>query len=94
MDFTLSDEQGLLRDTARALLARHCPTALVRAHIDDPSVAEPLSKRMREWVVLGDGPATDLCLFLEECGAVLAPGPYFPTTRYSTVGEVKALGCR
>ena len=55
MDFTLSDEQVLLRDTARALLARHCPTALVRAHIDDPSVAEPLWKRMREWVVLGDG---------------------------------------
>ena len=48
--------------------------------IVDPSVAEPLWKRMREWVVLGDGPATDLCLFLEECGAVLAPGPYFPTT--------------
>jgi hypothetical protein len=30
--------------------------------------------------VLGDGPLTDLCLFLEECGAVLAPGPFFAAT--------------
>src|SRR4051794_1853215 len=42
MDFTLSDEQVLLRDTAQALLTRHCPTSLVRAHIDDPSAADPL----------------------------------------------------
>jgi len=79
MDFTLSDEQVLLRDTARALLARHCPISLVRAHLEDPSAADPLWARLREWTVLGDGPLTDLCLFLEECGAALVPGPFFAT---------------
>ncbi|HEY2814703.1 MAG TPA: acyl-CoA dehydrogenase family protein [Acidimicrobiales bacterium] len=80
MDFTLSEEQVLLRDTARTLLARHCPITLVRAHMDDPSVAAALWEHLREWTVLGDGPTTDLCVFLEECGRVLAPGPYFATT--------------
>jgi hypothetical protein len=77
MDFTLTDEQMMLRDTASALLARHCPTSLVRAHIDDRAAADALWEHLREWVVLGDGPLTDLCLFLEESGAVLAPGPFF-----------------
>ena len=42
MDFTLTDDQQLLRDTARKLLDRECPPALVRAHIDDPAAYEPL----------------------------------------------------
>jgi alkylation response protein AidB-like acyl-CoA dehydrogenase len=79
MDFTLTDEQLMLRDTAQALVTRHCPTSLVRAHIDDPAAADPLWDRMREWAVLGDGTVTDLCLFVEECGAALTPGPYFAT---------------
>src|SRR5215831_12006112 len=80
MDFTLTDEQVMVRDTAHALLTRHCQMSLVRAHIDDPAVADALSDQLREWTVLGDGPATDLCLFMEECGGVLAPGPFFATT--------------
>jgi len=79
MDFTMTDEQVLLRDTARALLAKECPSSLVRAHIDDPAAAEPLWKQLSEWVELAGGPLVDLCLFLEECGAVLAPGPFLPT---------------
>ncbi|MEY2433374.1 MAG: hypothetical protein QOC92_3099 [Acidimicrobiaceae bacterium] len=75
----MSDEQVMLRDTARALLTKHCPMSLVRAHIDDPAAADPLWEHLREWVVLADGPLVDLCLFLEECGAVLAPGPYLST---------------
>ena len=79
MDFTLSDEQVMLRDTARGLLAKHCPMSLVRAHIDDAAAADPLWEHLSEWLVLGDGPLVDLCLFLEECGAVLAPGPFVPS---------------
>jgi alkylation response protein AidB-like acyl-CoA dehydrogenase len=75
----MSDEQVMLRDTARALLAKHCPMSLVRAHIDDSAAADPLWEQLREWVVLGEGPLVDLCVFLEECGAVLAPGPFLPT---------------
>ena len=79
MDFTLSPEQELLRDSARSLLQKECPTSLVRAHADDPSVADPLWKHLREWTELGNGSLVDLCLFLEESGAVLAPGPFFAT---------------
>ena len=80
MDFTLTPEQELLRDSARSLLTKECPTSLVRAHADDPSAADPLWKHLREWTELGAGPLVDLCLFLEETGAVLAPGPFFATT--------------
>ena len=79
MDFTMTPEQILLRDTARGLLAKHCPMSLVRAHIDDPAAADPLTAQLSEWLELADGPLVDLCVFLEECGAVLAPGPFFAT---------------
>ena len=79
MDFTLSDEQQLLRDTARNLLTKECPPALVRAHIDDPIAADPLWERLREFAALGTGPLTDLALFTTETGYVAAPGPFFPT---------------
>jgi alkylation response protein AidB-like acyl-CoA dehydrogenase len=80
VDFTLSADQELLRDTARQILARECPTTLVRAYIDDPAAADPLWQHLRDFAALGDGPLTDLCLFLEETGYVAAPGPFFSTT--------------
>ncbi len=80
MDFTLSEDQELRRDTARALLTTECPPALVRAHIDDPTVAAPLWEHLRDFTALGTGPAVDLCLFMEEHGYVAAPGVFFPTT--------------
>jgi alkylation response protein AidB-like acyl-CoA dehydrogenase len=89
MDFTMTDEQVMLRDTTRALLSKHCPMSLVRAHIDDPAAADSLWEQLREWVVLGDGPLVDLCLFLEECGAVLAPGPFFATVLAARLAPVE-----
>lgn len=81
MDFTLTDEQELVRTTARSLLANECPSTLVRAHEADPRVATDLFDRhLRDWVPLGDGPLVDLCLFLEETGAALTPGPFLCTT--------------
>jgi alkylation response protein AidB-like acyl-CoA dehydrogenase len=81
MDFTLTDEQEMLRDTARTLLTKECPPALVRAHMNDPSVADGLWQRhLRDWAVLGDGPLIDHVLFLEEAGGVVLPGVYFPTS--------------
>jgi alkylation response protein AidB-like acyl-CoA dehydrogenase len=79
VDFTLSPDQELLRDTARQLLRRECPPELLRAHIDDPAAADPLWRHLRDFTALGDGPLTDLCLFAEETGYVAAPGPFFPT---------------
>src|SRR5262249_48263532 len=79
MDFSLTPDQELLRDTARALLREHCPTSLVRAYADDPTAAEPLWEQLREFTGLAAAPTVDLCLFMEELGAALAPGPFTPT---------------
>jgi len=79
VNFALSEEQTLLRDTARALLAKECPPSLVRAHIDDPSVADGLWAHVRDFAALGDGPCTDLAVFCEELGYAAAPGVFFPT---------------
>ena len=84
MDFTLSPDQDLLRDTARQLLQRECSTTLLRAHIEDPAAADPLWGHLREFAGLGDGPLTDMCVFLEETGYVAAPGPFFPTVALFT----------
>jgi alkylation response protein AidB-like acyl-CoA dehydrogenase len=80
MDFTLTADQELLRDTARDLLAKECTPKLLRAHMDDPSAADPLWDHLRSYTGLGGGAATDLCLFLQETGYVAAPGPFFCTT--------------
>ena len=93
MDFSLTDDQELLRDTAHKLLDRECPPALVRAHIDDPSVYEPLWRHLNEYTALGTGPATDLCLFLEQTGYASAPGPFLATALYqSLTGDDTSTG--
>jgi len=80
VNFSLTDEQEMLRDTARTLLTKECPPSLVRAYTGDPAVADALwDRHLREWVVLGEGPLSDHALFLEEAGAVVLPGPYFST---------------
>src|SRR6185295_19617548 len=85
MDFSLSDDQQLLRDTARKLLERECPPALVRAHIEDANAYEPLWRHLSEYTALGAGPAADLCLFLEQTGYVAAPGPFLATALYQSL---------
>ncbi len=77
MDFALTSEQELLRDSARALLAAECPTTLVRAHMDSLAAAAPLWAHLAEFSALGVGPVVDLCIFMEELGYVCAPSPFF-----------------
>jgi hypothetical protein len=84
VDFTLTGEQQLLRETAHKVLDRECPPSLVRAHIDDPSVFERLWSHLREYTALGAGPTTDVCLFLEQTGYVAAPGPFLATAALYT----------
>src|SRR5215212_11782425 len=85
MDFSLTDDQQLLRETAHKLLDRECPPGVVRAHIEDPSVYEPLWHHLREYTALGAGPASDLSLFLQETGYVAAPGPFLATTLFTAL---------
>ena len=92
MDFALTEDQVLLCETARKLLDRECPTSLLRAHIDDPSVYAPLWQHLREYAALGTGPATDLCLFLEETGFAAAPGPFLATALFTSLTGEDAPG--
>jgi alkylation response protein AidB-like acyl-CoA dehydrogenase len=85
MDFSLTDDQQLLQDTARKLLERECPPALVRAHIDEPSAYEGLWRHLAEYTPLGVGDCADCCLFLEETGYVAAPGPFLATVLYGAL---------
>jgi alkylation response protein AidB-like acyl-CoA dehydrogenase len=85
MDFSLTEDQQLLRDTARKLLDRECPPSFVRAHIDDPSVYVSLWRHLSEYTALGAGPASDLCLFLEQTGYVAAPGPFLATALFTSL---------
>jgi alkylation response protein AidB-like acyl-CoA dehydrogenase len=92
MDFTLTDDQQLLRETARKLLDKECPPALVRAHIDDANAYRPLWEHLGEYTALGRGPATDLALFLEETGYVAAPGPFLATALFASLTGEDAVG--
>jgi hypothetical protein len=79
VDFRLSDDQVLLRDTARDVLANECPTTLLRAVYEDVAASKPLWEHLRSFAPLATEPAADLAIFLEECGYVAAPGAFFPT---------------
>jgi alkylation response protein AidB-like acyl-CoA dehydrogenase len=79
VELSLTGEQARLRDTARRLLARHCPPALLRAHREHRPAIAGLASELDDWTDLADAPLADLCVFLEETGAALAPGPFFAT---------------
>ena len=76
MDFRLTEEQALLRDTARRLLHEQCQPTLLRSHLENRRAYLPLWEQIGDFVALGDGPCTDLCVFLDELGYVAAPGPF------------------
>ncbi|MBK5288329.1 MAG: hypothetical protein JJE46_07670 [Acidimicrobiia bacterium] len=79
MNFSLTDDQELLRDSARHLLEHQCPPALLRAHTDDLTAADDLWHLLDDFVPLGIGPLVDLCVFMEALGSVAAPVPFFST---------------
>ncbi|MBM3947031.1 MAG: acyl-CoA dehydrogenase [SAR202 cluster bacterium] len=90
MDLGYSEEQELLKKTAREFLQVECSKKLVRAMEEDEKGYSPeLWKKMADlgWQGLiipekygGSGLSfLDLCLLLEEQGRYLVPGPFFST---------------
>ena len=90
MDVKFSVEQEILRESARGLLEKECPMALVRAQMEDErGLPEALWQRMADlgWLGLmvpeayggGELGMIDLALLLEEMGRVLCPGPFLST---------------
>ena len=89
MDFAFSEEQEMLRRSAREFLTKECPPKLVRKLMDGADAYDPgLWKKVAGlgWTALGVpeeyggvGSFLDLVVVLEEAGRALLPGPYFAT---------------
>ena len=90
MDFTLTEEQEMLRKSARDFLADKCPKTYVKQMENDEKGYSPaLWKEMAElgWQGLalpdsfgGSGMRfLDLAILLEEMGRACLPGPFFAT---------------
>jgi alkylation response protein AidB-like acyl-CoA dehydrogenase len=90
MDFELSEEQAMLREVSRSMLATHCPAELVRSVTEaGADLDDKLWHRGAElgWTLLavpedlgGAGMGlVELCLVAEEIGRAVAPGPWLDT---------------
>ncbi len=90
MNFGFSEEQELLRATARKFLENECTSAFVRQRMEEPAgVTDSFWAKLAEqgWLGLvypeaygGSGLGfVDLTVLMEEMGRVVMPGPYFST---------------
>jgi alkylation response protein AidB-like acyl-CoA dehydrogenase len=90
MDIGFSEEQGLLRDTARKFLDAACTTKFVRERMATPEAVTPeFWSQIAEQGWLGinfaeeDGGSglglVDLVVLMEEMGRAVMPGPYLAT---------------
>ena len=90
MDFGFSEEQEMLRKSARDFLAKECPMTYVRQMMEDePGFRDEQWQKMAElgWMGLilpeAHGGAgldfVDMIVVLEEMGRVVLPGPFFST---------------
>jgi alkylation response protein AidB-like acyl-CoA dehydrogenase len=89
MDFAFSEEQEMLRASAREFLARQCPPSYVRRMMEAEDAWDTAFwGRLAEmgWTGLGIpeayggvGTFLDLVVVLEEAGRALLPGPFFST---------------
>jgi alkylation response protein AidB-like acyl-CoA dehydrogenase len=90
MDYDLSEEQQILRDSAHSFLVKECPGSLVREMAEDEKgYTSDLWRKMSELGWMGilfpeqydgvGGSFLDLAVLLYEMGYVCLPGPYFST---------------
>jgi alkylation response protein AidB-like acyl-CoA dehydrogenase len=90
MDFGLSEEQEMLKASARDFLQKECPKRLVRQLDEsDEGYSSELWQKMAKqgWMGLvfpekyggNDGNLLDLTVLLEEMGYNILPGPFFST---------------
>ncbi len=100
MDFAFSEEQEMLRRSAREFLAKECPPSVVRRLMDTPDAYdEALWKKIAGlgWTALGIpeeyggvGTFLDLVVVLEEAGRALLPGPFFSTMGLAVPAIIEA----
>src|SRR6266566_6760598 len=97
MDIWFSEEQELLRDTARRFLESECDTQFVRRRMAEPAAAtDEFWHKLAEqgWLGIvypeeegGSGLGlVDLVLLMEEMGRAVMPGPYLATVLLGGAG--------
>ena len=103
MNFGFSEEQELLRNTARKFLENECGSDTVRRLMETPEgISAELWKKLAEQGWLGliypeqyDGTGlglVDLVVLMEEMGRAVAPGPYFSTVLLGGLAILEAGG--
>jgi len=101
VDFSFTEEQEMLRKTARDFLEAECPKSLVREMVEDEKGYSPkLWRQMAELGWMGlvfpneyggtDGSFLDLVVLLEEMGRACLPGPFFSTVVLGGLTILKA----
>ncbi len=100
MDFAFSEEQEMLRRSARDFLAKECDSKVVRRLMDAEDAYDPaLWKKVAAlgWTALGIpeqyggvGTFLDLVVVLEEAGRALLPGPFFATMGLAVPALIEA----
>lgn len=103
MNFTLGEEQQMLKQVVRDFLAQECPPSHVRAMAASESgFSLDLWRRITElgWTALAvperfggqGGTLVDLAVLFEEVGRVLLPSPLFATVALAAVPLARAEG--
>ncbi len=103
MNFGFSEEQELLRNTARKFFENECGSDTVRRLMETPEgISAELWKKLAEQGWLGliypeqyDGTGlglVDLVVLMEEMGRAVAPGPYFSTVLLGGLAILEAGG--
>jgi alkylation response protein AidB-like acyl-CoA dehydrogenase len=100
MDFAFSEDQEMLRQSARDFLAKECTPAVVRRSLENgDGYDEKLWKKIADlgWTALGIpeqyggvGGFLDLTVVLEEAGRTLLPGPFFSTMALAVPALIEA----
>ena len=100
MDFAFSEEQEMLRRSAREFLAKECSSKTVRRLMESQDGYDPaLWKKLADlgWTALGIpeqyggvGTFLDLVVVLEEAGRALLPGPFFSTMGLAVPALIEA----
>jgi len=101
MDFGFSEEQDLLRQSARDFLSKESPMTVVRRMMEDetghsPELWEKMAQLGWQGLILPEeyGGAgmdfVDLIVVLEEMGRVVLPGPFLSTAVYTSVALLDA----
>jgi alkylation response protein AidB-like acyl-CoA dehydrogenase len=100
VDFAFSPEQEMLRETARAFLAKDSPSATVRRVMETEHGYDPIFwKKIADqgWTALGIpdeyggyGSFLDLVVVLEEMGRRVVPGPFLETMAFALPALLEA----